>query len=549
MRMFNFAPQKPFGPLTFLAQLESDMREAGRSKKSIDKFKKYFGNPDPQSLYAQNILADLQANRYASESVKRHITRMRDFQTKCYAQLKVSDFAPKKLSNLRKLDLGNDQLAALPGEIGQLTNLQKLFLHNNQLAALPGEIGQLTSLQVLWLHNNQLDALPDEIWQLPNLQILKLDHNRLAALPGEIGRLTNLQILDLRNNLLAALPGEIGQLTNVQTLGLDNNQLAALPDEIWQLPNLQTLSLCNNQFTTVPRTWLNLPERIEINLQGNPLPDAEIIAVRNELDQRRARGQVTPQFSLPAIAAERENALRYTFKELALEEDNPAYSRFRRLFQRGEGSSGTKEVGSTSESAGQRPVSRKQIKRYVRSAYKALRYYHGTNKASLDSIRAKGMRVWMKRPGPTDIGLNEATQSQGAVQRARQHNYFATVKGAAKSYAMIAGVSNTRDWSPKAGDDGVPKVGRLFRTADFPKFEKDTDFPIPVSFLNPLYRTRSDIPAHAVRQEKGDDRYSEEILTALQKHIEDKFKVSLSLQEIKGSLVDDVESDSDDEFR
>lgn len=164
-------------------------------------------------------------------------------------------------------------------------------------------------------------------------------------------------------------------------------------------------------------------------------------------------------------------------------------------------------------------------------------------------MRANGMSARMKRQGATDTALNEALQSQAAVQRARQFNYFTTVKGAAKSYALPASVTNTRDWSPKAGDDGVPKVGRLFRTADFPEFEKDTDFPIPVSFLNPLYRTHSDIPSHAVRQEKGDDRYSEEILAALQQHIEDKFKVSLSPQEIKDTLVDDVESDSDGDFR
>ena len=403
MRRFNFfAPQKPFGPLTFLAQLESNMRQAGCSKSSITKFNELFGNPDPQSLYAQNILADLQANRYAPESVKRHIKRMRDFQEKCYSQLRnqvprtrelinlrelrlrAGNFAALpseigrltnlqilelrynqfatlsgeigqltnlqtlwlgnnklaalpgeigqltnlqslwlennklaalpgeigQLTNLQKLDLQNNKLAALPGEIGQLSNLQTLYLNNNQLAALPGEIGQLTNLNELYLQRNQLAALPGEIGQLTNLQTLEMNHNQLAALPSGIGQLTNLQTLEMNHNQLAALPGEIGQLSNLQTLDLDNNHLVALPGEIGQLSKLQRLWLRNNQFTTVPRVLLDFPAGTEINLQGNPLPDAEIIAVREEIERRRAGRQAVPRLILPSLAADGEDALR-----------------------------------------------------------------------------------------------------------------------------------------------------------------------------------------------------------------------------------------------
>ncbi len=295
--------------------------------------KNLFGDPDPQSLYAQNILADLQANCYAPESVKRHIKRMRDFQEKCYSQLRnqvprtrelinlrelrlrAGNFAALpseigRLTNLQILELRYNQFATLSSEIGQLTNLQTLWLGNNKLAALPGEIGQLTNLQSLWLENNKLAALPGEIGQLTNLQKLDLQNNKLAALPGEIGQLSNLQTLDLNNNQLAALPGEIGQLSNLQTLDLDNNHLVALPGEIGQLSKLQRLWLRNNQFTTVPRVLLDFPAGTEINLQGNPLPDAEIIAVREEIERRRAGRQAVPRLILPSLAADGEDALR-----------------------------------------------------------------------------------------------------------------------------------------------------------------------------------------------------------------------------------------------
>ena len=253
------------------------MRQAGCSKSSITKFNELFGNPDPQSLYAQNILADLQANRYAPKSVKRHITRMHDFREQCYSQLGSHGPISRKLTNLQTLTLANKQLAALPGEIGQLTNLQTLKLANNRLAALPGEIGQLTNLQTLELANNRLAALPGEIGQLTNLQTLELANNRLAVLPGEIGQLTNLQTLELNHNQFAALPDAIVQLTDLQTLKLANNELAALPDAIGRLTNLQTLGLANNKLAALPDAIVQLTDLKTLGLNHNELaalPDA-----------------------------------------------------------------------------------------------------------------------------------------------------------------------------------------------------------------------------------------------------------------------------------
>ena len=52
-----------------------------------------------------------------------------------------------RLSALRSLDLGDNQLTSLPAEIGQLTSLEELSLSGNQLTSVPAEIGQLTSLR------------------------------------------------------------------------------------------------------------------------------------------------------------------------------------------------------------------------------------------------------------------------------------------------------------------------------------------------------------------------------------------------------------------
>lgn len=204
--------------------------------------------------------------------------------------------------------------------------------------------------------------------------------------------------------------------------------------------------------------------------------------------------------------------------------------------------------GSGSRSSSE--VDLQQLTKHVKKAYKDLRYYHGTNATSSHSIRSHGMRVRLKRGGLVEIGLAESpNQPPEAIQRARRYNYLATICSAAKSYAILASVTSTLTREPKPGEDGVPRLVRIFKTADFPLLEKDSDFPLAfASFLNPLYRTAADIPAHAVRQfGRGSARYSRQIVSALRDQMQSKYKFSASVEQVRQCL-SDVESDSDDDF-
>ena len=75
---------------------------------------------------------------------------------------------------------------ALPAEIGRLSALRVLSLGDNQLTSLPAEIGQLTALRSLWLDGNRLTSLPAEIWQLTLLERLGLSGNQLTSVPAAI---------------------------------------------------------------------------------------------------------------------------------------------------------------------------------------------------------------------------------------------------------------------------------------------------------------------------------------------------------------------------
>ena len=70
---------------------------------------------------------------------------------------------------------GEDWLAQLPSEIGQLTKLEELYLDNNFLAALSPEIGRLTKLRTLGLGNNRLTRISENLGQLTALTALYVD--------------------------------------------------------------------------------------------------------------------------------------------------------------------------------------------------------------------------------------------------------------------------------------------------------------------------------------------------------------------------------------
>lgn len=99
------------------------------------------------------------------------------------------------------LDLSGKGLEQVPSYVFQRTEIEILDLSNNDLhGALQGEVRFLSNLKVLNLSNNNFTGLPAEIGQLSNLEVLDLSNNSLTGLPYELGNLKNLKTLDIRGN-------------------------------------------------------------------------------------------------------------------------------------------------------------------------------------------------------------------------------------------------------------------------------------------------------------------------------------------------------------
>ena len=155
-------------------------------------------------------------------------------------------------TNSFSFDLSGCSMTELPASIGSWKSSPRPLIelnlsHCKQLAALPGEIGEIKSLESLKLEGcSSLVALPDAIGEIRTLNYLNLTGCvRLASLPDAIGDLEALQILDLTCcSVLQRIPSTIGELKALKALSLANcMSLSALPDTINELGALKTLIL------------------------------------------------------------------------------------------------------------------------------------------------------------------------------------------------------------------------------------------------------------------------------------------------------------------
>ncbi|MFM0366620.1 leucine-rich repeat-containing protein kinase family protein [Paraburkholderia sediminicola] len=98
---------------------------------------------------------------------------------------------------LRWLILTDNEIEALPAEIGACTQLQKLMLAGNRLRTLPEELATCSRLELLRLAANQLSKLPAWLLRLPRLSWLAFAGNPFSE-ALETAALTDTPIADIR---------------------------------------------------------------------------------------------------------------------------------------------------------------------------------------------------------------------------------------------------------------------------------------------------------------------------------------------------------------
>ncbi|NIB46694.1 SPI-2 type III secretion system effector E3 ubiquitin transferase SspH2 [Salmonella enterica subsp. enterica] len=214
---------------------------------------------------------------------------------------------PALPSGLCKLWIFGNQLTSLPV---LPPGLQELSVSDNQLSSLPALPSELCKL---WAYNNQLTSLP----MLPSgLQELSVSDNQLASLPTLPSELYKLWAYNNRLTSLPALPSGLKELivsgnrltslpvlpSELKELMVSGNLLTSLP----MLPSgLLSLSVYRNQLTRLPESLIHLSSETTVNLEGNPLSERTLQALREITSAPGYSGPII-RFDMAGASAPRE---------------------------------------------------------------------------------------------------------------------------------------------------------------------------------------------------------------------------------------------------
>ncbi len=214
---------------------------------------------------------------------------------------------PALPSGLCKLWIFGNQLTSLPV---LPPGLQELSVSDNQLASLPALPSELCKL---WAYNNQLTSLPT---LPPGLQELSVSDNQLASLPTLPSELYKLWAYNNRLTSLPALPSGLKELivsgnrltslpvlpSELKELMVSGNRLTSLP----MLPSgLLSLSVYRNQLTRLPESLIHLSSETTVNLEGNPLSERTLQALREITSAPGYSGPII-RFDMAGASAPRE---------------------------------------------------------------------------------------------------------------------------------------------------------------------------------------------------------------------------------------------------
>ena len=131
-----------------------------------------------------------------------------------------------RLHRLRVLFCSDNQFTEVPAVLGQCRRLEMVGFKANRIRTLLGA-ALPPALRWLILTDNELEALPEEIGRCTELQKLMLAGNRLRELPEPLAQCTKLELLRIAANELTALPAWLLRLPRLAWLAYAGNPFCA----------------------------------------------------------------------------------------------------------------------------------------------------------------------------------------------------------------------------------------------------------------------------------------------------------------------------------
>ncbi|XP_076064859.1 uncharacterized protein LOC143038943 [Oratosquilla oratoria] len=248
------------------AQLQNSIREQRNRLKLVDQRENQFVSASHSNCDKEANLAADQDEDFAVDEVTERLFLNNNL-------IVALPYEITKFTNLKTLDLSNNNISQMNDFLLQLQNLQSLYLRNNHITddGLPKDLSVLKKLKEINLSGNQLNRIPEQLLQMTTLRYLYLGNNHITEVQPEIKNIQSLQVLNLGGNRLETVPDELGDLPKLAALVLCDNRLCKLPRAISRLKSLRSLLLHKNNLCCLPVEIVRLGGLTEISIRDNPL--------------------------------------------------------------------------------------------------------------------------------------------------------------------------------------------------------------------------------------------------------------------------------------
>ncbi|MCR8660125.1 leucine-rich repeat domain-containing protein [Paenibacillus endoradicis] len=161
-----------------------------------------------------------------------------------------------------------------------------LYISGHGLTTLPEKIQYLTELRDLEIFEQDLYRLPEALFELSKLERLKIMTADLESIPASISKLKNLKELSIQcassdrpaprfrvkpkeEISLNCIPSEIGELEQLEQLTIQYTSIHELPPELEKLKHLRILNLEICMINKKPNFLNNMKQLEYINVSQN----------------------------------------------------------------------------------------------------------------------------------------------------------------------------------------------------------------------------------------------------------------------------------------
>ncbi len=201
---------------------------------------------------------------------------------------------------LTELNLTDNNLDAVPPGLETLADLKRLTLKHNNFTDMVS-FTHLKQIKRLNLHDNLITAIPAEIVNMESLEVLDLSNNKITELPIELLQLKNLKVLNLSNNPLKQLADWIGQFEHLEELNLVQTQLETLPESFAKLKVNGTIYLKKNPFKTLPAGLLGMGKVIDLEERNIALYNPKVKKKLEKLPRGNVKMNADLNFKLMIV--------------------------------------------------------------------------------------------------------------------------------------------------------------------------------------------------------------------------------------------------------